>query len=102
MPNPDFRAWHHVGHRILRPFADQQGKNAEGELRKTGFCLWCREYGTGIDMAAAEGRVYAIKKVCRRCGGVIDFAIYNQGLDPALQARALAWAKRPEEVMPHA
>lgn len=96
----DPRPWHHVGHRILRPFPDiDPGKPVDGrEPLNVSYCLRCKEYGTGRKQGAFEGTVYAVKVSCGRCGTVISYAIFNQQCDESAGRRALAWATSAEPV----
>ena len=86
------RPWHHAGHRILRPFTKPEGSFG------IGWCRRCQEYGTGRREARFEGCTYAVKETCRRCGAVINYAVYAQSGDPSTAARAQEWATSREEV----
>lgn len=92
------RPWHHVGHRVLRPFADAEGKDRLGEERKVGYCLRCMEYGTGQREGRFEGSVYAFKEWCRRCGSILQFGVYNQSGDASAAERARQWATTRERI----
>lgn len=92
---PDFtstiraRPWHHAGHRILRPFQDAGGEE---------WCSACQMYVYPQQEGRFEERVYAYKRWCQRCGGVTNYGVYNQNLNPEIGLRAAAWAQTPEEV----
>lgn len=91
---PDFtsthrgRPWHHAGHRILYPFQD---------AAREEWCRSCQLATRPAQEVRFEGRVYAYKRWCRRCGTVTSHGVYNQEFNAALGARALAWATSPEE-----
>ena len=83
---PPGKPWHHVGHRVLgNPFTPM------GEA----YCTRCKEWGASESEAAYEGTVYGMKEWCRRCGAIINFAVWDQGRDPKTQAKAAAWAQEP-------
>jgi hypothetical protein len=99
---PDFtttarhaKPWHHVGHRILRPFSDPS------DLGAFRYCHRCKEWVGYRSEARFEGTVYARKEWCARCGSVITYGVYNQRDDPATARRALTWATEREETMSH-
>ena len=84
------RPWHHVGHRILRPFADPEAPY------NVAFCLRCTSYVEANKEGRFEGSVYALKETCKGCGCVIRYAVYNQSYDTDLGRRATEWATTRE------
>lgn len=84
------KPWHHAGHRILEPFT------VEGDQ----YCLHCKEWDSGERDARYEGNVYASKTWCRKCGTVINYAVYDGGGSRRQYDRAQRWATSKEPVGP--
>lgn len=81
--------WHHVGHRVLHhPVV------AIGDV----YCLHCKEWDSGAEEARYEGKVYAKKQWCRKCGTVIAYSVYDGGGTETQRRRAQAWATSREHI----